>query len=186
METTETTPPWEDLIRNRLTNNDFKSRTCGVFNRTPTDLPNDFHEVCSCGRLVRSHSFHGESLQAKEKRENKLNWTSPSQFEKDQSFKVPVTVFGRLKSNGCKFIQLDAQSDINVVYDLLVADCGGEKHKPALILSVYGGAKYFIMTEKLEKPIIRGIIDAATIAGKRNNSFLFHMYTVSFRCLDSD
>jgi hypothetical protein len=150
-------------------------------------LPNDFHEVCCCGRLVRSHSFDRESLQAEAKRKNKLNWTPPSQFKKTiQSFSVPVNIFGRLKSNGCKFIRLDAQSDINVVYDLLVADCGGEKHKPALILSVYGGAKYFIMTEKLEKPIIRGIIDAATIAGKRNNSFLFHMYTVSFRCLDSD
>jgi len=166
METNEKPAPWEDLIRNRLINHDFKSRTCKVFNRTPTNSRNDFHEVCSCGRLVRSHSFDGESLQAEAQRENKLNWTPPSQFKPNHSFNVPVNIFGRLKSNGCKFIQLDAQSDINVVYDLLVADCGGEKHKPALILSVYGGAKYFIMTEKLEKSIIRGIIDAATIAGK--------------------
>jgi hypothetical protein len=55
---------------------------------------------------------------------------------------------------------------MSVVYNLLVADCGGQNHKPALILSVYGGAKYFIMTEKLQKEIIRGIIDAATTAGK--------------------
>jgi hypothetical protein len=50
------------------------------------------------------------------------------------------------------------------VYNLLLGNCGGKK--PALILSVYGGAKYFTMTEKLEKEIIRGIVDAATTAGK--------------------
>jgi len=166
MKTTETTPPWEDLIRNRLINDDFKSRTCRIFNRKATDSLNDSDKSCPCGRLVRSHSFDGESIQAKAKRENNLDWTPPLQFETNRSVRAPVTIFGRLKSNGCKFIQLDAQSDISVVYDLLVADCGGEDHKPALILSVYGGAKYFIMTEKLEKPIIRGIIDAATIAGK--------------------
>ncbi len=41
METTETTPLWEDLIRNRLINDDFKSRTCRIFDRKSTDLPND-------------------------------------------------------------------------------------------------------------------------------------------------
>ncbi len=52
---------------------------------------------------------------------------------------------------------------MSCVYNLLLEDCG--RKKPALILSVYGGAKYFTMTEKLEKEIIRGIIDAATTAG---------------------
>jgi hypothetical protein len=166
METNERTPQWEDLIRNRLSNDDFKSRTCKIFSRTTTNSRNNSDEVCPCGRLVRRHSFDGESLQAKAKREKNSNWKTPSQFKKNQSFIVPVNIFGRLKSNGCKFIRLDAQADVRIAYDLLLADCGGEKHKPALILSVYGGAKYFIMTEKLEKPIIRGIIDAATIAGK--------------------
>jgi hypothetical protein len=50
------------------------------------------------------------------------------------------------------------------LFQLIVEHCGGQK--PALILSVYGGAKYFTMTERLEKEFIRGVIDAATMAGK--------------------
>jgi len=49
------------------------------------------------------------------------------------------------------------------IVQLLIDDCNG---KPNLIMSIYGGAKYFTMTERLEKEFIRGIVDAATMAGK--------------------
>jgi hypothetical protein len=166
METTEIMPSWNEVIINRLREDNFKSRTCKIYNRQARISDNDLDKLCPCGRLVRRHSFDGESLQAKAEKENDTNWNPPLQFKSAQSTSVPVTIFGRLKSNGCKFIRLDAQSEMSVAYDLLLADCEGEDHKPALILSVYGGAKYFIMTEKLQKEIIRGIIDAAITAGK--------------------
>jgi hypothetical protein len=163
MKTNETTPSWDELIRNRLKDDSFKSRTCRIYNRQPRISDNDLDKLCPCGRLVRRHSFEGGSLQANAEKQNNSNWNPPVKFKNAHSTTIPVTIFGTIKSNGCKFIRLDAESNMSVVYNLLVDDCGGEDHKPTLILSVYGGAKYFIMTEKLEKEII---IDAATTAGK--------------------
>jgi len=166
MTTTEKRLSWDELIINRLSDDNFKSRTCKIYNRQPRISDNDLNKLCPCGRLVRRHSFEGESLQANAEKQNNSNWNPPVKFKNAHSIIIPVTIFGTIKSNGCKFIRLDAESDMSIVYNLLVDDCGGQNHKPALILSVYGGAKYFIMTEKLEKEIIRGIIDAATTAGK--------------------
>ncbi|CAF4188401.1 unnamed protein product, partial [Adineta steineri] len=84
------------------------------------------------------------------------------EFRRVHSAIVPVTIYGTLKSTGptgCKYIRLSLQTPTDLIYELLLGDC--EKKKPTLILSVYGGAKYFTMTEKPEKEIIRGIIDAA-------------------------
>jgi hypothetical protein len=164
MDTDETTPLWEDLVMRRTKDDNFKSSTCAIYNRKAFTLSNAY-KFCPCGRLVRCHSFDGERLPSlpvyvidhtpDPQREFKPNSCSTD---------VPVTIFGKLKSNGCKFIRIGDQSDMSTIYKLLVDDCGGDK--PPLILSIYGGAKYFTMVERLEKEIIRGIIDVATKAGK--------------------
>jgi len=55
---------------------------------------------CSCGRLIRCHSYDGESIQSKEK---------PPEIFRDRchSAKVDVNVFGGLKFTDCKFLRID-------------------------------------------------------------------------------
>ncbi|CAF4183794.1 unnamed protein product, partial [Rotaria sordida] len=75
---------------------------------------------------------------------------------------VSVNVFGTLQPSGCKFLRIDVRIPMKDIFEFIFEDCGTQK--PALILSIYGGAKYFTMTERLEKEFIRGVIDAATVA----------------------
>lgn len=166
MESGETRLPWHDLVVTRTKDSYFTSATCQIYNQRAKFSSKDSNRLCCCGRLVRCHSFDGESLHAYANKSHDNKWSPPKIFKpQNHTVSVPVTIFGRLKSDGCKFIRIDDQSDMKVIYDLLVDDCGGKEHRPSLILSVYGGAKYFTMTEKLAKEIIRGIIDAATTAG---------------------
>ncbi|CAF0929325.1 unnamed protein product [Adineta steineri] len=158
----ESNESWENLISRATKAEQIVCRTCKIYNqkiRTPRD---DANKKCCCGRLVRRHSFDGECLSQKINKNNAEIPNSPKVFRHQHSTTVPVTIYGTLKSTGsvgCKYIRIDHQLDAEPIYDLLVNDCGSTK--PTLILSVYGGAKYFTMTEKLEKEIIRGIIDAA-------------------------
>ncbi|CAF1153400.1 unnamed protein product [Adineta steineri] len=144
---------WDDWISRAKIEQKIFGRTCTIYNQPAQTAPGDENKKCSCGRLVRSHSFDSKYLSLKVNRNN--NETSDLNI-------VPVTIYGTLKSTGsigCKYIRINNQSHMKHIYELLVNDCGDTK--PALILSIYGGAKYFTMTEKLEKEIIRGIIDAA-------------------------
>ncbi|CAF4373981.1 unnamed protein product, partial [Rotaria sordida] len=75
-----------------------------------------------------------------------------------------VNVFGTLQPNGCKFLRINVRVPMKDIFQLILEDC--ERQKQALILSIYGGAKYFTMTERLEKEFIRCIIDTATMASK--------------------
>ena len=157
----KTEQTWEDLFNLAPENKKLQSRTCQIHDQNSQAPTNDLDELCLCGRLIRSHSFSGRSLKASKG----PDW-KPPEFRGGHSINVDVSIFGSIKPNNCKYVQLDHEYHMSVVYDLLVNDCGGENNRPDLILSVYGGAKYFIMTEKLEKEIIRGIIDAATTASK--------------------
>jgi hypothetical protein len=167
MELEEKLPSWENLILGRFSDPKFKSRTCKIYNRQARTPSSDLDTACPCDRLIRRHSFDGKCLQPKT--ENGVNpvWNPPNKFrDLVDSTSVRVNIFGRLQPTDCKFLRIDKRSKMEDIYSLLLDDCGGDKHKPALILSVYGGAKYFTMTEKLEKEIIRGIVDAASAAGK--------------------
>ncbi|CAF3957560.1 unnamed protein product, partial [Adineta steineri] len=151
---------WEDLISRTKIDADIVYRTCKIYNRQVQTPRDDANKKCCCGRLVRRHSFDGECLSPNTNNAETPNF--PQIFQPIHSTIVPVTIYGALKSTGsigCKYIRLDHQTNMERIYDLLVKDCKGAK--PGLILSIYGGAKYFTMTEKLEKEIIRGIIDAA-------------------------
>ncbi|CAF4191196.1 unnamed protein product [Adineta steineri] len=158
----ESKQSWEDLISSVKPNKKIVCRTCILYNQKVRTSRDDANIKCCCGRLVRCHSFDGECLSLKTNKDNAKITDPPKEFKRIHSSTVPVTVYGALKSNGsigCKYIRIDHQLPMAPIYELLVNDCGDTK--PGLILSIYGGAKYFTMTEKLEKEIIRGIIDAA-------------------------
>jgi hypothetical protein len=164
MELGEKLPTWENLILGRFSNPKFKSRTCKIYNLQAWTRSSDLDTACPCDRLIRRHSFDGKCLQPKAEKGVNPVWNPPNEFlNLVHSTSVPINVFGRLQPTDCKFLRIDTPSKMEDIYSLLLDDCG---HKPALILSVYGGAKYFTMTEQLEKEIIRGIVDAASAAGK--------------------
>ncbi|CAM4805119.1 unnamed protein product [Rotaria magnacalcarata] len=155
---------WEDLIIKHSGYPKFKSRTCCIYNSRSRHPVNDPDKLCPCGRMIRRHSLLGDCLESTEAKRGNTEFQTPDRFldGKKHSVEVPINVFGTLQPSGCKFLRIDARSPMENIFQLILEDCGTQK--PALILSVYGGAKYFTMAERLEKEFIRGVIDAATMA----------------------
>ena len=160
---------WEELICDSERNKKFKSRTCSIYNNQRRRRPEEPVELCPCGRMIHRHSLVGESLESKEANNGNMGrskWKPPPKFldSDNHSAQVPITVYGTLQPSNCKFLRLDNRFPSKDLYPLILANCGMQR--PALILSVYGGAKYFTMTERLEKEFIRGVIEAATVCSK--------------------
>lgn len=157
---------WERLIDEYRSQGKLRSRTCCIFNRQPTNYVINTVSTCPCGRLIKQHSFDGTSVEAKEVSKGIEQYKPPEAFLDGQthSSTVSLNVYGELPTNGCKFLRVDSRCKAVDLFELILRDCNGEK--PALMISVFGGAKYFTMTERLEKEFIRGVIDAATTAGK--------------------
>jgi hypothetical protein len=155
---------WENLIIHHSMEPKFKSITCSIFNNK-SSFPAEPDKRCPCDRMIRRHSFTGDCLQSKAAATGDIEWQPPSKFlNQTHSALIPINVFGILKPIGCKFLRISTRIPMKDIFQLIAEDCG--EQKPALILSVYGGAKYFTMTERLEKEFIRGVIDAATMASK--------------------
>ncbi|CAF3880150.1 unnamed protein product [Rotaria sp. Silwood2] len=163
MAISETTPSWVNLITNCNNDNILKSRTCKIYNRQTQVSPKDSNKVCLCGRLIRRHSFYDQNLQQDTGKPN-IPRNHLTQFKNDDSTTVPITVYGRLKPNGCKFVRVDFKTHMKHIYNLLVDDHRGTNHKPNLILGVYGGLKYSIMAQRIELEIISDIVEAAITA----------------------
>ena len=178
----EETQSWENLIIRHSREPKFKSRACHIYNDKPSYSADEADKLCPCGRMIRCHSLSGASLQSDAADKN-IPWSPPLIFidNKTHSVQVPVNIFGTLKPTDCKFLRIDSRIPVKDIFQLIVDDCGGQK--PALIMSVYGGAKYFTMTERLEKEFIRGIIDAATMAG--NYKHFFNFPVLSIKLLDA-
>jgi SLOG in TRPM len=157
---------WEELIKRYSKNALYKSRTCAIYNNKSEPRPPPADQGCPCGRLIRRHSFSEKCLQPMGDQNGSSEWEAPREFlDGDKhSANVDLSVYGTLNSNGCKFLRIDTRIASDDLFNLLVEDGGDQK--PALIISVYGGAKYFAMAERLEKEFIRGVIDAAAMAGK--------------------
>ena len=77
--------------------------------------------------------------------------------------KIEMKAFGVLPRNNAKFLRCDNRQNVGTLYDLILADRNGVK--PSLLISAYGGAKYFTLSERLEKDFVTGIIDLASRAG---------------------
>ena len=147
---------WTDRIAKLKENNELKSRTCKVFVKHPQ------HEICQCGRLRSRHSYATlHDVPLAEKTETGNDWN-----EGPDTSSVLVDVFGVLSAGGLKFVRCDNRTKTPVLYNLILDDCNGEK--PNLIISAYGGAKYFTLSDKIEKDFVTGIIDLATRAGMCN------------------
>jgi hypothetical protein len=165
MKMNDKTHSWEDLIIRHSKESKFKSRTCSIFNSNST-FPAEPDKLCPCDRMIRRHSLIGDCLESNALASGNTAWEPPAKYldNKTHSVEVPVSVFGTLKPVGCKFIRIDSRIPVKDLFGLILEDC--RRQKPDLIITVYGGAKYFTMTERLEKEFIRGVIDAATMAGK--------------------
>lgn len=178
--TTNEPRAWKDLIDKYRETDGYRSRTCRIFGRKSPGKPTTSETACPCGRLVRCHSFDGDSLELQGLSKTPPAFEIPPEFKEgisksSHSEPVKFNVYGTVKSTNCKFLRIDNRCQPANLYQLLCDDCGG---KPSVILSVYGGAKFFTITERLEKEFIRGIIDAATMAGKYNE--IFHLPTTDF------
>ncbi|CAF3911336.1 unnamed protein product, partial [Rotaria sp. Silwood1] len=122
-------------------------------------------KICPCGRMIRRHSFIGDSVETKEAKKGNTEFRPPHVFfDMRHSTAVPVNVFGTLQPSGCKFLRIDARLPIKDLFGLILDD--SERQKPTFILSIYGAAKYFTMPERLKNEFIRGVIDAGTAASK--------------------
>lgn len=152
---------WEDRIKDLNSKKKIRSVTCCIYNRNTRNKTN---EECQCRRLIRAHSYDGESIE-EETLKKTGQFTKPTIFKLSHKKSQDLNVYGTLPTTGCKFLRMDAETDIELVYDLLSKDCQNE---PDFIISIYGGAKYFTLTERLEKGFIGGIISAASATSKLN------------------
>ncbi|CAF3913993.1 unnamed protein product [Rotaria sordida] len=71
-------------------------------------------------------------------------------------------LYNPYESSLTKFIRWDIKISEEKLYNFILKDC---EQKPNLIISIFGGAKYFTMNKRLEKEFMCGIIEAATTAG---------------------
>ncbi|CAF3354679.1 unnamed protein product [Rotaria socialis] len=152
-------PTWIDLVKAAAAidandTNKIKGKTCKIYNRE--SRTNNSNDVCTCNRLAKRHSYDGKCMKA-DVALTALELANGAIF----TSQTALDCCGVLPS-GCKFIRCSEQTPPKLLYPLILADCGNKK--PSLIISVYGGAKYFMLTEKLEKEFMRGIVDVATIA----------------------
>jgi hypothetical protein len=161
---------WDQLIINHRDNPIFRSRTCHIYNRCSKQPRTNPKQRCPCDRLIGRHSLDGACLESQTLDKSEA-WMPPKGFcdDKAHSCSVVVNVFGTLKPRDCKFLRIDNRFDpstLNELYDLyhlIVENCGGKK--PDLLLSVFGGAKYFTLTDQLRTEVVRDIIDIAARAG---------------------
>ncbi|CAF1278916.1 unnamed protein product [Rotaria sp. Silwood1] len=135
---------WKELVKEQADKDNLKGATCAVYSKNMND-PNHQETQCVCGRLASQHSFIG---QPKTKFRNAQRWIPQLAIE------VDVTHYGQLE-NGARFIRCDTENDtFKTLVEIIVKDVGA---KPKLLVSCYGGAEYFTMTDDLEREFMSGI-----------------------------
>ncbi len=173
IELTEKEMAWKELVKEQVKLGKLKGATCKAYSQKHNEIDND--KACVCGRLPREHSFNGNAI---EKFQKAAKWVEEKMAEKTE-----VTAYGQLKNearvrnrkaytlNDCfqsifspQFIRCDTENDtFDVLAQIIRKDVGSE---PKLIVSCYGGAAYFIMTDDLEKEFKSGIGQLASTKGK--------------------
>lgn len=163
----ETPSSWTELIKKFSAEKKLSSRTCKTY------IKHQSKDVCQCGRLRAAHSIEripDESLG--EKNPETKSWNELSETKK-----TSMMVYGVLPRNNAKFIRCDNRQSVKHLYELILED--RKKVRPSLLISAFGGAKYFTLSERLEKDFVTGIIDLATRAGRLTMS-LEHFLSVLF------
>ncbi|CAF1493524.1 unnamed protein product [Adineta ricciae] len=143
-------PKWVHLVSDAIKNENWKSKTCHAYSikdRTTTNQT----EPCLCGRLPRAHSFDGTPNKdlLKSKKFNRQKFLVQKE----------LTVYGQI-SNGAKFIRwnVDTTTRFQTLSKIIKENVGS---KPHLLISCFGGAENFVMTDTLEKEFMIGIAQAA-------------------------
>ncbi|CAF4276359.1 unnamed protein product [Rotaria socialis] len=147
-----TTLTWKERVERYAANDELSGITCAVYS---TRDANDFNQKtkCICGRLARLHSYEGEPK--KELRKSR-KWGT------ELAGVTPMTVYGQL-SNGARFIRCDIEANpFEKLVQLILDDVD---NIPKLIVSCYGGAAYFTMTDNLEREFMNGIGHLAATEG---------------------
>ncbi|CAF0830978.1 unnamed protein product [Rotaria sordida] len=145
---------WEELVKEKVRKGSLVGITCHIYSKS-TKGPIDETKKCCCGRLTRSHSFDGEA-QTQFATETEFNEMTCVPEE------TPLTVYGQLGifGSGARFIRcyVGLQNLFETLIDLVIEDVDSQ---PDLLISCFGGAKNFAMTDKLEKEFMNGISRAA-------------------------
>jgi len=130
----------------------LKVFTCSAYSLADKDI-NDREKRCPCGRLARRHSFNGTAKRQDAKGQFSAKYVDPLNY----------TMYGLL-DNGSKFIRyyVEQRDVFTPLYKVIEKDVGG---KPDLLIGCFGGAKYFTMTDNLEKEFMTGISQAAATKG---------------------
>ncbi|UJR11208.1 hypothetical protein I4U23_015389 [Adineta vaga] len=143
---------WTDRIVDLKQNKQLKSRTCKIY------VAHQEKDLCQCGRLKSRHSYvtlHQGTLNENDDINTKWN-------EGKDTAAVDINIYGQLSSNGPKFVRCENRTKSVALYNLILNDCNNQK--PNLLISAYGGARYFTLSERIEKDFVTGIIDLATRA----------------------
>ncbi|CAF4143124.1 unnamed protein product, partial [Rotaria sordida] len=115
------------------------------------------NDECDCGRLKSSHSYEGLLESQSNAPWNFRSCSAPMKDTKNfgilhHPYELYLT----------KFIRCEMKTPAEALYNLICEDCS---QQPSLIISICGGEKYFKMNKRLEKEFMRGIIEAAKVAG---------------------
>ncbi|CAM4831903.1 unnamed protein product [Rotaria magnacalcarata] len=142
---------WAKAVEELFCDGKLKSHQCKVYNKDRQS--NNTDEKCGCQRLVRHHSFDGDELKVKPTNED---WTVEEHTE-------PLKALIYRSTTPAKFLRCSCENkkDIETLYKLMGSVCG----KPKLIISVYGGHKYFTMDEAIEKEFMDSMAEAAITSG---------------------
>ncbi|CAF2138343.1 unnamed protein product [Rotaria magnacalcarata] len=142
---------WVKAVEELFCDGKLKSHQCKVYNKDRQS--NNTDEKCGCQRLVRHHSFDGDELKVKPTNED---WTVEEHTE-------PLKALIYRSTTPAKFLRCSCENkkDIETLYKLMGSVCG----KPKLIISVYGGHKYFTMDEAIEKEFMDSMAEAAITSG---------------------
>ncbi|CAF1383225.1 unnamed protein product [Rotaria sordida] len=149
---------WCEAISTRGLNN---RPTCNLFSKQQ-QLPQvppqqEQNDECDCGRLKRSHSYEGPPKSRSTTQWNFYSCSAP--MKNTKNFGI---LYHPYELYGTKFIRCATNALAEDLYNLICEDCS---QQPSLIISICGGEKYFKMNKRLEKEFMRGIIEAAKVAG---------------------
>ncbi|CAF1414384.1 unnamed protein product [Rotaria magnacalcarata] len=143
---------WSEKIEELFAEGKLKSHQCKVYSNNSKSTTID--QKCGFQRFIRHHSFDGPELTDKPTQEE---WTVENRTK-------PISPLIYRCTESAKYLRCscETQKDIETLYELMRSVCD----QPKLIISVYGGRKYFTMSEAIEKEFMDSVAEAATTSAK--------------------
>ncbi|CAF4433686.1 unnamed protein product, partial [Rotaria socialis] len=137
---------WTRAIHHEL---NIKRRTCTTFipSSSVTDDRSANEVPCGCKRLRREHSW------------DISNGTDPRWRQEKHTRPAYNNAYGYIPNTHSHYIRCDIETQPSILAQLMY-DVWKTK-KPKLIMCIIGGAKYFKLSERLEREFIKGIIQAS-------------------------